>query len=353
MDDGTALEAVALTKRYGGTVALDGVTFDVRRGEFFAVVGPSGCGKTTMLRLIAGLDGPDSGSLRIGGADASRQPPWKREVNTVFQHYALFPHMSVFDNIAYGPRSAGWSRERVARAVSAMLASTRLEGYERRKPAQLSGGEQQRVALARALINRPTVLLLDEPLGALDLELRHAMRSELKRIQRELAVAFVHVTHDQEEALSLADRVAVMRAGRIEQNGAPADVYARPANRFVASFVGGANLLPGTVVSAGEGRCLVELGPRRRTEAGCAEGIGVHDRVLVVVRPESVRLVPEHTPGAIGARVTERFFEGAAARLVLRARDGTELVARTPDAEAGVQDVFVTWDERAAWAVRE
>src|ERR687889_1261999 len=232
-----------LVKRYGSQVAVDGVDLDVRRGEFFTLLGPSGSGKTTTLRMIAGFERPDEGTVELAGEEVSDRPPFERDVNTVFQDYALFPHLSVADNIAYGLRVRKVPKgERRTRTEEA-LEMVRLPGLGGRKPSQLSGGQRQRVALARAIVNRPRVLLLDEPLGALDLKLRQEMQVELKRIQQEVGITFVYVTHDQEEALTMSDRLAVFNAGRIEQVGAPADVYEHPATEFVAGFVGVSNVL--------------------------------------------------------------------------------------------------------------
>ncbi len=253
----TALPAVRLEgveKRYGDVVAVDGVDLDVRDGEFFSMLGPSGSGKTTTLRMIAGFEQPTGGRILLHGRDVTGVPPFDRDVNTVFQDYALFPHLSVGDNVAYGLRVRKVKRdERVARVKDA-LRMVRLEGYDGRKPAQLSGGQRQRVALARALVNRPRVLLLDEPLGALDLKLREEMQIELKAIQQQVGITFIYVTHDQEEALTMSDRLAVFNAGRIEQLGSPAEVYERPATRFVAGFVGTSNLLTGDVARTVLGR---------------------------------------------------------------------------------------------------
>ncbi len=232
-----------VAKRFGDVVAVHDADFSIHRAEFFSLLGPSGCGKTTTLRMIAGFEQPSAGRVLLDGADVSRVPPYRRNVNTVFQQYALFPHMTVYDNVAFGPRSRRLDATEVDRRVREMLEVVRLDELARRKPAQLSGGQQQRVALARALVNYPAALLLDEPLGALDLKLRQAMQLELKRIQREVQIAFVYVTHDQEEALTMSDRIAVMNQGRVEQIGTPQQIYREPATVFVANFIGVANLI--------------------------------------------------------------------------------------------------------------
>jgi putative spermidine/putrescine transport system ATP-binding protein len=232
-----------IRKTYGEVVAVDSIDLEIARGEFFTMLGPSGSGKTTTLRIIAGFERPDSGRVSLNGVDVTRRPPYDRDVNTVFQDYALFPHMSVADNVEYGLRVKGVKRQDRRRRAEEALALVRLDGFGRRRPVQLSGGQRQRVALARAIVNHPEVLLLDEPLGALDLKLRQEMQTELKRIQREVGITFVYVTHDQEEALTMSDRIAVFSQGRIDQIGPPAEIYERPANEFVAAFVGISNLL--------------------------------------------------------------------------------------------------------------
>jgi putative spermidine/putrescine transport system ATP-binding protein len=238
-----AVRLIGLRKTFGSVVALDEVTIDIADGEFFSLLGPSGSGKTTCLRLIAGFERPTSGLIELHGVDVSDQPPFEREVNTVFQDYALFPHMTVEQNVAYGLKVKKVAKAEIVERVAAALEMVRLTGFESRKPGQLSGGQRQRVALARALVNRPRVLLLDEPLGALDLRLRHEMQTELKRIQREVGITFVYVTHDQEEALTMSDRLAVFSNGGIDQVGVPAEVYERPGSRFVADFLGTSNFV--------------------------------------------------------------------------------------------------------------
>jgi len=243
---------VNVTKMFGDQTAVDGITLDVSDGEFFTLLGPSGCGKTTTLRMIGGFEQPTSGLIELKGEDVTYLPAHKRDVNTVFQSYALFPHLTIFENVAFGLRRSGVKGAEVTRRVGEALELVQLVGFEKRYPAQLSGGQAQRVALARALVNRPAVLLLDEPLGALDLKLRKQMGIELKRIQREVGITFIYVTHDQEEAMTMSDRIAVMNKGRYEQLAGPETLYERPATRFVAGFVGASNLLEGTVGSEGD-----------------------------------------------------------------------------------------------------
>lgn len=289
-EGGADLELDRVTKAFGTFTAVDDLSLTVPAGSFFALLGPSGCGKTTTLRMVAGLEQPTSGALRIGGRDITAAKPHKRPVNTVFQNYALFPHLDVLDNVAFGLRRRG-VKDAQQQAESA-LDLVELRHLARRRPAQLSGGQQQRVALARAIVNRPSVLLLDEPLGALDLKLRRQMQVELKRIQTEVGLTFVHVTHDQEEAMTMADTVAVMNAGRIEQMGAPAELYELPRTVFVANFLGQSNLVPGTVAGRRGDALEVDL-LGRRALVPTARSV-VHDgRVLVGVRPEKVHLVTE------------------------------------------------------------
>jgi spermidine/putrescine transport system ATP-binding protein len=343
-------------KRFGSYTAVEGADFAVERGEFFSLLGPSGCGKTTTLRMIAGFEQPTAGRILLDGQDVSRMPPYRRQVNTVFQHYALFPHMTVADNVAFGPRSRKLGAAETARRVAELLAVVRLEALADRKPAQLSGGQQQRVALARALANHPSALLLDEPLGALDLKLRQAMQGELKRIQREVGITFVYVTHDQEEALTMSDRIAVMRQGRVEQIGGPREIYHEPASVFVAGFIGIANLIPAVVRQMDGNRTTVELAGGHRAAATAAAGaFRPGGAATVMVRPERLRLresAPATGP-ALPVTLEQAAFQGPVTRYTLRAPDGTELVAHVsneppvPALRPGLP-LWVSWDADAA-----
>src|SRR5690349_15514739 len=298
---GPALKLEAIRKNYGHVVVVDGIDLVVERGEFFTLVGPSGSGKTTLLRLIAGFERPDSGRIELAGRDVTSTPPYQRETNTVFQDYALFPHMSVADNIGYGLRIKGVARQTRDMRVQRALDMVRLAGLGRRRPNQLSGGQRQRVALARAVVNEPEVLLLDEPLGALDLKLRQEMQIELKQIQQEVGITFVYVTHDQEEALTMSDRMAVMSAGKIEQIGTPVDVYERPASEFVAGFIGISNVLQ-------------------------------RDGTQFVIRPEKIHLLMEAESPSAGMTVEPGVVEqvvyvGMSTRFIVRLDRGEQLVA--------------------------
>ena len=319
-------------KQYGSFIAVHQADFAIGRGEFFAMLGPSGCGKTTTLKMIAGFEQPTAGHVFLEGEDVSQVPPHKRNVNTVFQQYALFPHMSVFDNVAFGPRSKKINETEVKSRVNEMLEVVRLGEFAQRRPAQLSGGQQQRVALARALVNYPSALLLDEPLAALDLKLREAMQIELKRIQREVGITFVFVTHDQGEALTMSDRIAVMSEGRVEQVGAPVDIYARPETLFVAGFIGSANLLPGTVMSSDGAGTRVQLldGTQVVVAAGNSAPtaqLSQGHQVTVMLRPEQVVLDGE---GSMKVFITDTVFQGSSVRVVGRTANDTEVSALVP-----------------------
>ena len=352
------IEIDHVTKRFDDYIAVADAHFSIGAGEFFSMLGPSGCGKTTTLRMIAGFENPTEGAIRLEGVDVSRVAPHKRHVNTVFQHYALFPHMTVWDNVAYGPRSQKKDRAAVRKSVDELLKVVRLSDFARRKPAQLSGGQQQRVALARALVNYPSALLLDEPLGALDLKLRHVMQFELKRIQRELGITFVYVTHDQEEALTMSDRIAVMNAGHVEQIGTPTDIYDRPASVFVAGFIGQANLWHGRQTGRAN-RDYVEvdvLGTTIKARPG-ESTIEPGGQATVMVRPERVRVSmaqPADTGDvAVRATVVDLTFQGPVLRLSLAAADGSAILAHVgadqdlPLLRPG-DEVFAGWSPDAS-----
>jgi spermidine/putrescine transport system ATP-binding protein len=345
-------------KRFGGYVAVRDADFTIGRGEFFSMLGPSGCGKTTTLRMIAGFEEPTEGRILLEGRDVSHTPPYRRNVNTVFQHYALFPHMTVHDNVAFGPRSQKLPEAETEKRVRELLDVVRLANFAQRKPGQLSGGQQQRVALARALVNYPSALLLDEPLGALDLKLRQAMQIELKRIQREVKITFIYVTHDQEEALTMSDRIAVMNEGRVEQIGSPEEIYHSPASVFVANFIGSANLIPATVAAVQGERATAVVARDHRIEVPAGSwGPRVGSAATVMVRPERLRV--SATGGGSGGTVAlpttvkSVVFQGPVVRCDLRAADGTAIVVHVgpeddmPDVRPG-QTLWVSWDIDAA-----
>lgn len=349
------IEIDHVTKRFDDYVAVADADFTIGAGEFFSMLGPSGCGKTTTLRMIAGFETPTSGAIRLEGVDVSKTPPHKRNVNTVFQHYALFPHMNVWDNVAYGPRSMKKEKAEVKRRVDEILEIVRLTDFAKRKPAQLSGGQQQRVALARALVNYPSALLLDEPLGALDLKLRHAMQFELKRIQREVGITFIYVTHDQEEALTMSDRIAVMNAGNVEQIGGPTEIYDAPATVFVANFIGQANLWPGRQNGVHDGFADVSvLGTTVRARPG-QTAIETGGHATVMVRPERVRVsVDPFTDDcvSVAGTVKDLTFQGPVVRLSVAAPDDSVVIAhvgaehKLPGLRPG-DPVHVGWDPEA------
>ena len=319
-----------LTKRYGPVVAVDQVTLRIAAGEMVALLGPSGCGKTTTLRMIAGLIEPSLGDIVLGGRSIAGVPVHRRNIGMLFQNYALFPHMSVGQNIAFGLQTRGVRRREAGERVREALALVRLDGFADRLPAALSGGQQQRVALARALVIQPSVLLLDEPLGALDKALREDMQVELRQLQQRLGITAVIVTHDQEEALTLADRIVVMRAGRLEQVGTPQEIYSRPRSRFVAGFIGASNFLPGRVVGRDGGEACISLaGGARLTVPGAAPPAG--SEVLVAVRPEAISVRPGAPPfdaaNAAPATVEQIIYRGSLTHLFLRLDDGAPMLA--------------------------
>ncbi|WP_067827475.1 ABC transporter ATP-binding protein [Nocardia inohanensis] len=329
------LRLEGVTKSFGAFTAVDDLELTIPDGSFFAVLGASGCGKTTTLRMIAGLDEPTGGRIMLGDKDITHLRPYRRPINTVFQSYALFPHLTVADNVGYGLRRKGIGKNDARAQATHMLKLVQLEGFGERKPAQLSGGQQQRVALARALVNHPEVLLLDEPLGALDLKLRRQMQLELKRLQTEVGITFVHITHDQEEAMSMADTVAVMNGGKLEQSGAPQDIYDFPASAFVANFLGQTNLIEATVTGGGElvsieaqGHRLALPAHRCRVTEGAA---------LLGIRPEKLGIasdseqVPDGRPSVSGV-VTDAIFLGVSTQYLVQAAWGQELTAHVPNA---------------------
>ncbi|WP_284943657.1 ABC transporter ATP-binding protein [Acidisoma cladoniae] len=320
---GRLIEIAAVEKTFGdpasGHKALEAINITIEDKEFFTLLGPSGCGKTTLLRMIAGFEHPTTGAIRLHGKDVANLPPRERPVNMVFQNYALFPHLNVAQNVAFGLQMLNWKKADISERVDAMLALVKLTSFRDRKPTQLSGGQQQRVALARALAPRPQVLLLDEPLSALDLKLRKEMQFELKRLQRETGITFILVTHDQEEALAMSDRLAVMNTGRVQQVGTPEEIYDRPANRFVADFIGEANLIPGAV-------------------------LGRNADVVIAVRPERIELVPPHVTPRLTGIVGASTFLGSDTLLEITAA-GTRMRARIRGAArlAPGTEVGLTW----------
>lgn len=360
-----------------GEDVLDDICLTVARGEFVTLLGSSGCGKTTTLRIIAGLEQTDSGSVWINGQDVTKLPPDKRDVNTVFQNYALFPHMNVAENIGYGLKLRKVPRGEIKKKVAQMLELVQLEGYEKRKPSELSGGQKQRVAIARALVNNPKVLLLDEPLGALDLQLRRAMQIELKHLQKKLGITFIYITHDQEEAINMSDRIAVMRDGRIEQIGTPDEIYNHPKTSYVATFVGNANILHGVaesiqgenaIVKIGNDRVIVKLETSQQNteDTGAKQHLAAGENVTLAVRSENVLLQEAAAIGDTGtdngdtvdisvageisdihdtnsisglqATVTEKNFAGGQLRVTLKLSDGTQLIASRYGIDASVAE---------------
>jgi putative spermidine/putrescine transport system ATP-binding protein len=335
------IRLAGVRKLYGEVVAVDRVDLDIRRGEFFTLLGPSGSGKTTCLRMIAGFERPDEGRIELGGDDVSRLPPAERDVNTVFQDYALFPHMSVGDNVAYGLKVKKVAKGERAQRVEDALAMVRLEGYGDRRPSQLSGGQRQRVALARALVNRPRVLLLDEPLGALDLKLRQQLQVELKGIQNEVGITFVYVTHDQDEALTMSDRIAVMDGGRVLQVGTPRDVYEEPESRFVAGFVGVSNLLELPVEKSDGDLLTLRLGPDDSIAGDHSGGAAQGATAIVTIRPERIALGSDRAGAECHARgtVKESLYAGPTSRFVVELDGGGELMVVKQNATTSYEDV--------------
>ena len=355
-----------VTKRFGDVTAVDDLSLSIEQGEFFALLGPSGCGKTTTLRMIGGFEEVTTGTVYLGGADVTELPPFKRNVNTVFQNYALFPHLDVYENIAFGLRRRRVPEGEVRGQVKFMLKLVDLPGYEKRRPNQLSGGQQQRVALARALINSPQVLLLDEPLGALDLKLRKQMQVELKRIQSEIGITFIFVTHDQEEAMTMSDRIAVMREGGIEQLGRPEELYERPASSFVAGFLGVSNLLDGEVVGRHGELVDIQLADGTLVRAPAAASNG-NTHVRVGVRPEKLRVTSSHTEAprsvedtnALEGTVLDASYIGVSTQYIVQTADGHKLTVYAQNLEtsgasealADGQTVQLTWKPQHTFVI--
>ena len=355
---------VDVTKKFGEHVAVDRINLEVEDGEFFSLLGPSGCGKTTTLRMIGGFEQPTSGLIELKGQDVTWLPPFKRDVNTVFQNYALFPHLTIFENVAFGLRRKAVKGNEVKRRVTEMLKLVELPGFESRRPNQISGGQAQRVALARALINRPAVLLLDEPLGALDLKLRKQMQVELKRIQQEVGITFIYVTHDQEEAMTMSDRIAVMNRGHYEQLGDPEVLYERPMTRFVAGFLGVSNLLPATVIGRDGTYASAKLAAETaiRVPSSLVDG---HARVSIGVRPEKIRMSEPTADSPAGHNrltgvVRDASYLGVSTQYIIDSRDGTltvyeQNVERATRAELWSRgdEVQLTWSPDHSFVVPE
>jgi len=360
-----AVRLVDVVKKFGETAAVDHINLEVRDGEFFSLLGPSGCGKTTTLRMIGGFEQPTSGLIELQGQDVTWLPPYRRNVNTVFQNYALFPHLTIFENVAFGLRRKGVKTAELKSRVTDMLSLVELPGFEARKPTQISGGQAQRVALARALINRPAVLLLDEPLGALDLKLRKQMQLELKRIQQEVGITFIYVTHDQEEAMTMSDRIAVMNKGHYEQLGDPESLYERPETRFVASFLGVSNLLPATRTGTADDYATVSLTDATQVRVPAAAVDGA-DRVEIGVRPEKIRMHPldGEVPAGhnrLDGTVRDASYVGVSTSYVVEARGGTRLTVYEQNVERATrselwapgEEVRLSWSPDHTFAVPE
>jgi spermidine/putrescine transport system ATP-binding protein len=358
------VKLVDVVKQFGEMTAVDHIDLEVVDGEFFSLLGPSGCGKTTTLRMIGGFEAPTSGLIELQGQDVTWLPPYKRNVNTVFQNYALFPHLTIYENVAFGLRRKGVKDSEVKSRVTEMLRLVELPGYEARKPTQISGGQAQRVALARALINKPAVLLLDEPLGALDLKLRKQMQVELKRIQQEVGITFIYVTHDQEEAMTMSDRIAVMNRGRYEQLGEPEALYERPVTRFVAGFLGVSNLLPGSVEGRESDYAAVRLDDDTRVRAPRGL-VGDDTQVDVGVRPEKIRLhepdavVPSGQNQMVGV-VRDASYLGVSTQYLVEARGGAMITVYEQNVERATkaelwstgETVQMTWSPDHTFVVK-
>lgn len=345
---------VDVVKDYGGqnNFAVNGVSMDIREGEFLTILGPSGCGKTTTLRMVAGFEDPNNGSIIIDGEVVDHIPSYKRCVNTVFQNYALFPHMNVYDNISFGLRMKKLSESEIEESVKKAIKMVRLEGFEKRMPNELSGGQKQRVAIARAVVNNPKVLLLDEPLSALDHKLRKEMQLELKHLQKALGITFIFVTHDQEEALTMSDRIAVMKEGILEQLGTPDEIYERPKTKFVADFIGETNLFKGKVLKNEEAESFIDISVDKVPVKECPFDSG--DEVYLAVRPEKLKLKDRVESGLAWLKVNlkERIYTGSFMKTIVTAEDGKEIVINEPAGEVydfgSMSFAYVTWNPDCA-----
>jgi len=340
-----AVELSDVSKHFGAVVAVDEVSLSVRDGEFFSLLGPSGCGKTTTLRLIAGFELPTSGEVYIGGEPQGETPPYKRPSNTVFQNYALFPHMTVYQNVAFGLEMQKTPKDETRRRVTEALEMVRLPGMECRRPNQLSGGQMQRIALARALVNHPKVLLLDEPLGALDLKLRKAMQLELKALQHQIGLTFIYVTHDQEEALTMSDRIAVMSGGRVLQLGRPEEIYEQPANRFVADFIGETNFLVGKVTAVQAGEASVIIDGTLTIHVQAPPGVTPGQETTIAIRPEKISLYAESPgPCALPGIIQEVIYIGTDMRYIVQITEHAAIIAREQNVEPDAAIRFARGD---------
>jgi len=337
-----AVKLSNVTKSFGEFVAVDDLSLDIYEGEFFSLLGPSGCGKTTTLRMIAGFEDPTEGGISVAGQQVQGVPPYRRPVNTVFQSYAIFPHLNVFDNVAFGLRRAGVKGDELRQRVAGACAMVQLEGFEKRKPNMLSGGQQQRVALARALVNRPKVLLLDEPLGALDLKLRKELQLELRNLQETVGITFVYVTHDQEEALTMSDRIAVMDQGRVQQVADPATLYERPRNRFVAGFIGQTNVIGGRIESVNGGRVTLRAAGGSEVEAIAHEDARIEPgaEAHVAVRPEKLRF-GNSGDNVLSAKVRQIVYLGASTHYIMETPEGDRLVLYQQNSHDATVDAAV------------
>lgn len=346
------IQLANICKKFEGSEkeVIRDLSLNVKKGEFLTLLGPSGCGKTTTLRMIAGFEQPTSGEIIIDGEDITNKSPHERCVNTVFQNYALFPHMNIFDNIAFGLKMKKVSKEEIKEKVYEMLHMIQLEGYEKRMPSQLSGGQMQRVAIARAVINNPKVLLLDEPLGALDLKLRKAMQIELKHLQKRLGITFIFVTHDQEEALTMSDRIVVMKEGVIEQLGTPDEIYERPVTRFVADFIGDTNILEGKIKNIKSNEAMLQIGSAEDTIRISSMNLSVGQDVCVALRPERIKLKasPDEGDVYLKGKLKDRIYTGIAYKTIVELNNGKEMTVNEPVNEKFNLDkndnyVFLTW----------